>query len=108
MKKTIPILTPLVIGLVGGWFAECFLNLCSIISPFADLEKTNFFVFCGISSLLSALLILTVAIANAFFLIALSNKKQTGLVLIAQAGVSFLLFAVSLNFADKILSNLTF
>ena len=108
MKKTIPILSPFAIGLVGGWFAECFLNFCSIISPFTNLEKTNFLVFCGISSLLSALLILTVVIANAFFLIALNSKKKARLVLIAQACVSFLLFAVSLNFADKILSNLTF
>ena len=103
MKKTIPILSPFVIGLVGGWFVECFLNFCSIISPFVNLEETNFLVFCGISSLLSALLILTVVIANAFFLIALNNKKKTRLVLIAQACVSLLLFAVSLSYAEQII-----
>ncbi|MDY3863818.1 MAG: hypothetical protein SOZ51_06930 [Eubacteriales bacterium] len=104
MKKTIPILVPIVTGLFGGWFAECFLNFCSIIaSPFANLEEPGFLVFCGICSLVSALLILTVAIANAFFLIELDNRKKARLVLIAQACVTLSLFAVSLRFAERII-----
>ncbi len=104
MKKTIPILVPVVTGLFGGWFAECFLNFCSITaSPFANLEEPGFLVFCGICSLVSALLILTVAIANAFFLIELDNRKKARLVLIAQACVTLSLFAVSLRFAERII-----
>lgn len=108
MKKTIPVLSPFVIGLLGAWFTECLLNFCCIVgSPFAGSEGTRFFVFCGICSLLSGLLILAITIANGFFLIELNSKKKARFVLIAQACVSLSLFAVSLNFADKILSNVT-
>lgn len=46
MKKIIPFIFPLITGLFGGWFIECFLCVASItMSPFGDLDQFNFFSF---------------------------------------------------------------
>ena len=77
MKKIIPFIFPLITGLFGGWFIECFLCVASItMSPFGDLDQFNFFLFCGIVSLVSLLIIIVATIVNISFFIELSNKKK--------------------------------
>ena len=104
MKKVVPMLSPFVIGLSGGWFAECFLCWCSVMaSPFAGSAERDILVFCGIGSLLSALQVLAFAIADVLFLTELDNAKRRTLFLVAQAGVAILLFAVSLSCAEQVI-----
>ena len=103
MKKTIPVIAPISTGLLGGWYVECFLCLLSImVSPFARPEETQYFIFFGISSLLSALLILVMVIVDAMFLIDLDDKKKIRFYLIAQICVVILLFFVSWICAERI------
>ena len=75
MKKIIPFIFPLITGLFGGWFIECFLCVASItMSPFGDLDQFNFFLFCGIVSLVSLLIIIVATIVNISFFIEQQEK----------------------------------
>lgn len=106
MKKTIPFIAPFITGLFSGWFIECFLCFFSImISPFAGFEESKFLVFCGINSLLSALIIIAFVIVDVIFLIELNNKKKSKF-LIAQACVAIFLCVISWNCADQIINTL--
>ena len=107
MKKTIPFIFPLIIGLFSGWFIECFLCYLSImISPFAGFEEKTFLFFCGISSLLSVLIITVVVIVDVMFLIELNNKKKIRFSLIAQTCVAIFICVISWSCADQMINTL--
>ncbi len=107
MKKAIPFIAPLITGLFSGWFIECFLCFFSImISPFADFEESSFLVFCGISSLLSALIIIVVVIVDVMFLIELNNKKKISFSLIAQTSAAIFICVISWHYAEQMINTL--
>ena len=104
MKKIIPFIFPLITGLFSAWLIECFLCVASIfVSPFANLEESKFLVFCGINSLVSALVIIVVVIADIMFLIELNNKKNFRLVLILQACTTIFICLVSWHYAEQVI-----
>ena len=105
MKKIIPFIFPLITGLFGGWFIECFLCVASIImSPFGDLDQFNFFLFCGIVSLVSLLIIIVATIVNISFFIELSNKKKCMLGLIVQVCTTFFICLVSWHCVAQVIN----
>ena len=107
MKKIIPFVFPLITGLFAGWFIECFLCVASIImSPFSTFDESKILVFCEINLLVSALIIIVVAIADVMFLIELNNKKKLRSVLILQACVTILIYFVSWYYAEQIINAL--
>lgn len=107
MKKTIPFIFPLITGLLSGWFVECFLCAVSItISPFANLEESKILVFCGINSLVVALIIIVLVIVDIMFLIELNDKKKFRLILILQSCATFFICLVSWYYAEKIINTL--
>lgn len=107
MKKIIPVISPLIIGLLSAWFIEFFLCVASIVmSPFANLEESQFLIFCGIASLVSVLIIIVVVVADVMFLIELNNKKKFRLVLILQACAMILICFVSWYYAEQIINAL--
>lgn len=107
MKKIIPFISPLITGVFGGWFIECFLCGISIItSPFSTFEESKILFLCGINSLVSALIIIVVVIADVMFLIELNNKKKLRLVLILQACATIFICFVSWYYAEQIINAL--
>ena len=105
MKKIIPFISPLITGLFSGWFVECFLWVASIImSPFANLAQSKFLVFCGINSLVAALIIIVVVILDIMFLIELNNKKKFRLVLMAQACIMIFICLISWHYAAQMIN----
>lgn len=107
MKKIISFISPLITGLFSGWLIECFLCVASIMmSPFSTFEESKFLVFCAINSLVSALIIIVVVIADVMFLIELNNKKKLRLVLILQACATILICFVSWHYAEQIINAL--
>lgn len=107
MKKIITFISPLLIGLFSGCFVECFLCVASIvISPFSTFEQFKFSAFCGIISLVSALIIIVVAIADVMLLIELNNKKKMKIVLVLQTCATILFCFVSWYYAAQIIDAL--
>lgn len=107
MKKIIPFAFPLITGLFAGWFIECFLCVASIImSPFADLDQFKFLLFCGITSLVSLLIIIVSVIVNISFFIELSNKKKCKLGLIVQVCTTIFICSVSWHCAAQVINAL--
>ena len=105
MKKIIPFIFPLITGLFGGWFIECILWVASIImSPFGDLDQFNFFLFCGIVSLVSLLIIIVATIVNISFFIELSNKKKCMLGLIVQVCTTIFICLVSWHCVAQVIN----
>ena len=104
MKKIVPFIYSLIIGLFSGWFIECFLCFLSIMtSPFSGSEKAEFLVFLGINSLLSAVIVIVVVIADVVFLIKLNNKKKIRLFLIAEACVAIFICLLSWHCAAQLI-----
>lgn len=102
MKKIVPFICSLTIGLFSGWFIECFLCFLSImVSPFSDFEETKFLVFWGINSLLSAVIIIVVVIVDVIFLIELNSKKKS-VFLIANACVAIFICLLSWYYAAQV------
>ena len=86
MKKTVPFIYSLIMGLFSGLFIACFLYIASIItSPFANFETSNTLIFAVIALLVSVMIIIVIVIADIMFLMRLNNKKKMRLVLILQA-----------------------
>ena len=105
MKKIIPFIFPLIAGLFGGWFIECFLCVASIImSPFGDLDQFNFFLFFFIVSLVSLLIIIVATIVNISFFIELSNKKKCMLGLIVQVCTTIFICLVSWHCVSQVIN----
>lgn len=107
MKKTITFISPLLVGLFSGCFVECSLCVASIVmSPFSTFEQSKFSVFCGIISLVSALIIIVVAIADVMLLIELDNKKKLKPALVLQTCATILVCFVSWYYAEQIIDAL--
>ena len=94
LKKVIPFLTPLVLGLFGGLLIECVVGISSMLmSPFWELDDAPFFAFLCITSVISAIFVVVMAIANTMYLMDLNREYQIRIAVIAETIISvFLLF----------------
>lgn len=107
MKKMIPFISPIVLGLLGGLFIECVLCAFSLVlSPFADTEEASFYTALCIISFLLALFIIMVAIINIVYLINQNDRHNINITIFLEILVSILLFFISWNFSDYILKEL--
>ena len=104
MKKIYFFIFPLIMGLFSGWFIECFLCVLSIImSPFSTYEESKFLIFCGINSLVSALLFIVITIADVLSFKKLKDKKKMRFALILQACATIFAFLSSWYYAEQVI-----
>ena len=107
MKKIILFISPLIVGLFSGLVIECLLTCFSaIMSPFSTFVEYKLFLVCGGFSLVSALIIIAVVIADVRFLIELNNRKKLRLVLILQSCATIFICFVSWNYSVQIINYL--
>ena len=107
MKKIYFFIFPLMIGLFSGWFIECLLTCFSVImSPYSTFVEYKLFLLCGGFSLVSALIIIAVVIADVRFLIELNNRKRLRLVLILQVCATIFICFVSWDYSVQIINSL--
>lgn len=108
MKKMIPIISPLVFGLLGGLFVECGLCALSIMmSPFADSEQAPILNFLILIALLLALFVALMAIANVAYLINLNNNKKVKRIAALEAIAALALFFVSWSFSGYMIDGVS-
>ena len=104
MKKIIPFIFPVVVGLFGGWFIECLLyGLSIIMSVFPSQHPYKFLAFFGVNVLVSALVVLVMVVADIWFFSEINDKKKCMFGLIGQACATILIGFVSWYYAERVL-----
>ncbi len=107
MKKIIPVISPIIVGLFGGLLVECGLCALSIMmSPFSDSAQIPALKFLVLIALLSALFIVPMVIVNIAYLINLNDSKRAKRIAILEALAALVLFFVSWIFSEPILENM--
>ena len=107
MKKMIPVISPIIVGLFGGLFVECVLCALSIMtSPFSNSAQIPIFIRLILIAILPALFIALMVIANVVYLINLNNNKRAKRIAVLEAIVALALFFVSWNFSGFIIDGI--
>ena len=107
MKKIIPVISPIIVGLLGGLFVECAMRILSaMMSPFFDSPNAPILIPLILIAVLSALFIALMAIANVAYLINLNNSKMAKRIAILEALAALVLFFASWSFWEVVVSNL--
>ena len=108
MKKMIPIISPLVFGLLGGLFVESAMRILSaMVSPFFDSPNAPILIPLILIAVLSALFIALMAIANVAYLINLNNTKKAKMIAVWEALAALALFLVSWSFSGYIIDGVS-
>ena len=107
MKKIIPVISPIIVGLFGGLFVECAMCILSaMMSPFFDSPNAPILIPLILIAVLSALFIVLMVIANVAYLINLNNSKMVKRIAILEALAVLVLFFASWSFWEVVVSNL--
>ena len=107
MKKIIPGISPIIVGLLGGLFVECAMCILSaMMSPFFDSPNAPILIPLILIAVLSALFIALMAIANVAYLINLNNSKMVKRIAVLEALAALVLFFASWSFWEVVVSNL--
>ena len=107
MKKIIPVISPIIVGLLGGLFVECAMCILSaMMSPFFDSPNAPILIPLILIAVLSALFIALMAIANVAYLINLNNNKRARLIAALESLAALALFFLSWSFGEVVVSNL--
>ena len=108
MKKIIPVISPIIVGLFGGLFVECAMCALSIMmSPFSDSAQIPILIRLILIAILSALFIALMVIANIVYLINLNNNKRAKRIAVLEAIVALALFFVSWSFSGFIIDGIS-
>ena len=108
MKKMIPIISPLVFGLLGGLFVESAMRILSaMMSPFFDLPNAPILIPLILIAVLSAFFIALMAIANVAYLINLSNNKKAKMIAVWETFAALALFLVSWSFSGYMIDGVS-
>ncbi|MBE6566491.1 MAG: hypothetical protein E7659_05230 [Ruminococcaceae bacterium] len=107
MKKIISVISPIIVGLLGGLFVECAMCILSaMMSPFFDSPNAPILIPLILIAVLSALFIALMAIANVVYLINLNNSKMVKRLAVLEALAALVLFFASWSFWEVVVSNL--
>ena len=108
MKKMIPVISPIIVGLFGGLFVECAMCALSIMmSPFSDSAQIPPFIRLILIAILPALFIALMAIANTAYLMNLNDMKKAKTIAVCQALAALVLFFVSWSFSGFIVDEIS-
>ena len=107
MKKLTPYICTLVYSILGGLWVESVIHFLAIMSsPFADFSLKPFLIFCIITSILSALVIVITVIINSAYLINLDNKHKVKITIFWEFFVGIIPFLLFGKFWDYIVEKL--
>ena len=107
MKKMIPVISPIIVGLFGGLLVECAMCALSIMmSPFSDSAQIPSLIRLILIAILPALFIALMVIANVVYLINLNNNKRAKRIAVLEAIVALALFFVSWSFSGFIIDEI--
>ena len=106
MKKSIPFISPLVIGVFASLFVECLMCILSIsASPFTTYKVAPFFYSCIFISVLAALPTIAIIIINMIYLVNLDNAQRAKLTIMAEIFPAIALFLFFWNIWSTIFNN---
>ena len=109
MKKAMLLVSPVVLGLIGGLLAECIVCALSLVaSPFAEQKDAPFLTALCIAAVCSALLLMGTAVVNLRCLSDFNHELGCKLTVLAEILICLLVFFLSWPLWESVVDKLYF